>query len=63
MPPNSIDTTGLPQQVVEDIQKLVQTLRDKLARPEPKMPPVKLPLWQGTVLGPMERRELYEDGE
>ena len=63
MQPTSIDVSGLPEQVVEDIQKLVQTLRDKLTPSKRESSNATLPMWEGTVLGRMERRELYDDGE
>jgi len=58
----AIDVSGLPEQVVRDIQQLVQTIRDKVAAPKPAPAPPTLPLWEGVVLGRMERRELYDDG-
>jgi hypothetical protein len=59
-----IDVSGLPEQVVKDIQKLVQTIRDKLAVGPMQSPsPVTLPRWGGTVIGKLERREIYDDGE
>jgi hypothetical protein len=58
----TIDASGLPEQVVRDIQKLVQTIRDKIAAPKATPAPAPLPLWEGVVLGRMERRELYDDG-
>jgi hypothetical protein len=63
MQTTSIDVSGLPEPVVEDIQKLVRTLRNTLARTTPGSPPTALPRWEGAVLGRMERRELYDDGE
>jgi hypothetical protein len=62
----TIDVTGLPDQVVEDIQKLVQSIRKNLptkegpeARPSPSS--VSLPRWEGTMHGSLSRRELYDD--
>jgi len=59
----TIDVSGLPAQVVEDIQKLVQTIRTRLTEPSPFAPPTPLPLWEGEVLGRMDRRELYADAD
>jgi hypothetical protein len=60
-----IDVTGLPEQVVEDIQSLVESIRRSLpARgPQPQAGPATatLPRWEGTVLGSLSRRELYDD--
>jgi hypothetical protein len=60
-----IDVTGLPVQVVEDIQNLVDSIRRNLPAPElqTRTTPagVTLPRWDGTVLGPLSRRELYDD--
>jgi hypothetical protein len=57
-----IDVSGLPDPVIRDIQQLVQTIRDKVAMSKPTPAVAPLPLWEGVVLGRMERRELYEDG-
>jgi len=65
MRPETIDVTGLPEQVVEDIQSLVQSIRRNLPEQLPQTRPasskVALPRWEGTVLGPLSRRELYDD--
>ena len=63
---DTIDVTGLPEQVVEDIRNLVQSIRRNLSEkeepaPRPSPSSVTLPRWQGTVLGSMSRRELYDD--
>ncbi len=63
MPGTLIDVSGLPEQVVADIQKLIHTIRDKLAEPKASSSPAPLPRWDGAVLGRMERREIYDDGE
>ena len=60
----SIDVTGLPGPVVADIQKLVETIRNALPPAPPGPPaarPADLPQWEGTVLGTLTRRELYDD--
>jgi hypothetical protein len=60
-----IDVTGLPEQVVEDIQNLVESIRRSLPAqgPETRLSPtnVTLPRWDGTVQGALSRRELYDD--
>jgi hypothetical protein len=65
MQPDTIDVTGLPGQVVADIQKLVQSIRNNLApgNGQPKAPTsaVPLPRWDGTVLSSLTCRELYDD--
>ncbi len=61
MHPITIDVSGLPEQVVENIQKLVQAIREKLSESPPNIPPAPLPRWEGVVLGGMTRRELYDD--
>ncbi len=58
-----VDVSGLPEQVVNDIQKLVQSIRDKLAEHKPSTPDVTLPRWDGTLMGRLDRREIYDDGE
>jgi hypothetical protein len=61
----TIDVTGLPRPVVADIQKLVESIRNNLpaapAGSSAPSPVVELPRWQGTVLGVLTRRELYDD--
>jgi hypothetical protein len=61
----TIDVTGLPEQVVEGIQNLVQSIRRNLPaqEAETKTSPssMTLPRWEGTVLGSLSRRELYDD--
>jgi hypothetical protein len=65
MRPETIDVTGLPDQVVEDIENLVQSIRKNLPENEPKTRPglssVSLHRWEGNVLGSLSRRELYDD--
>jgi hypothetical protein len=63
----SIDVTGLYKHLVEDIRNLVQSIRRHLAdkaesgqRPSPSS--VALPQWEGTVIGSLSRRELYDVG-
>lgn len=58
----TIDVTGLPDQVVEDIQKLVQSIRMNLPEKEkPALEGISLPRWEGAVHGSLSRRELYDD--
>ncbi len=64
MPSTLIDVSGLPEQVVADMQKLVKSIRDQLTQAGGLPPtPTPLPRWDGVVLGRMERREIYDDGE
>jgi hypothetical protein len=63
MQPTTIDLSGLPEPVARDIAKLVETLREKLGEPRPAARPGILPRWEGTVLGTISRRELYDDGD
>jgi len=58
-----IDVSGLPEQVVMDIQKLVNTLRGQLPKPSSAPVKVQLPVWEGTVLGSLSRQEIYDDDE
>ena len=60
-PPSTIDVSGLPEPVVQDIARLVTTLRDNLRAGKPEVRSVPLPRWTGTVLGAMHRREFYDD--
>jgi hypothetical protein len=51
--------------VVADIRKLIESIRSTLpaGNGQPKAPAGvgQLPRWDGTVLGPLIRRELYDD--
>jgi hypothetical protein len=58
-----IDVSGLPEQVVMDIQKLVQTIREKLPAAKPAASKGELPLWDMKVIGSLSRREIYGDDD
>lgn len=58
-----IDVTGLPDQVVADLNRLVATLRKQLPTAKPTASKVDLPVWEGTVLSRMTREEIYDDTE
>ncbi|HBI45666.1 MAG TPA: hypothetical protein DDY78_22860 [Planctomycetales bacterium] len=58
-----IDVTGLPEQVVADIQKLVATLRKQLPAAKPAASKGELPLWDMKVIGSLSRREIYGDDD
>jgi hypothetical protein len=58
-----IDVSGLPEQVVMDIQKLVQTIREKLPAAQPAVSKGELPLWDMKVIGSLSRQEIYDDDD
>lgn len=65
--PELIDVTGLPEPVIRDIRKLIETLQQTQGGSAPASTetrlssPPSLPTHDGVVLGPWKRRELYED--
>lgn len=62
MPTATLDVTGLPEEVVRNLERLIQSLRAPRSEKESVESAVPLPRWDGTVLGPMHRRDLYDDG-
>jgi hypothetical protein len=62
MPTTTLDVTGLPADVIENLERLIQSLRAHQAEKKPADPAAPLPRWNGTVLGPMHRHDLYDDG-
>jgi hypothetical protein len=60
----TIDVHDLPEPVARAIEVMVQTIRTQTPRgsnPQDQSPPPQLPLWPGTVIGTLRRREIYED--
>jgi hypothetical protein len=62
----SIDVTGLPERLVREIERLVETLGEQLANTShhnggPCSTPAPLPTWEGTVVGTLSRREVCAD--
>lgn len=63
---DTIDVRGLPDPLVQAIQRMVEILRDQLqengkpaAMPAPRK--VSLPVWPGGVIGSLRREDLYGD--
>ena len=62
----TVDVSGLPEQVVEHIRSLVLSIRKNLANTagsarKPGPSKLSLPRWDGTVIESLSRRELYDD--
>jgi hypothetical protein len=57
-----IDVEGLPDEIVQALEQIVQALRERvgLGQEAPRRQ-VDLPVWPGTVLGRLTREEIYED--
>jgi hypothetical protein len=57
----AVSVEGLPEPIAQAVEVMVRMLRETLMRPRPAQPPVELPIWEGTVLTPLNRREIYGD--
>jgi hypothetical protein len=57
----TVSVEGLPEPIAQAVQVMVRMLRETVARPRPVQPPVDLPVWEGTVLTPLNRHEIYGD--
>ena len=64
---DTIDVTGLPEPVAKAIQAVVEALRDQVPNDNSRKTIEKselareLPILPGTILGPLTRKEIYED--
>lgn len=58
----SIDVQGLPEPIARAIEGMVDALRRQLNGRKPKTPPPPLPLKRGTVIGPLSREQVYDNG-
>jgi hypothetical protein len=58
----SLDLRGLPEPIAEAIVQLVEAIRQQLPAPDKaNQTPVKFPVWEGKVIGPWKRSDLYEE--
>ena len=58
----SLDLRGLPEPIAEAIVQLVEAIRQQIPTPnEVPKPPVEFPVWEGGVIGPWKRSDLYEE--
>lgn len=63
----TIDVKGLPEPVSRALQTVVEALRDQVRNEaeengaKAKKAVKDLPVWPGTVIGPLRREEIYED--
>ena len=63
---NSIDVRGLPEPLVQALQRMVQALRGELPPDTQDTPArgrqkIKLPVWPGKVIGSLSRHDIYGD--
>jgi hypothetical protein len=58
---DTIDVSGLPEPIAQQIQAMVQALREQLSEEKPDKPHVKLPVWSGSVKGALGRKQIYDD--
>lgn len=58
---NTIDVSGLPEPIAQQIEAMVQALREQLRGRKPEKQRVKLPVWRGSVKGSLRRNQIYDD--
>jgi hypothetical protein len=56
----AIDVRDLPEPVARAIRDMVEALRKQLQRPATPGEVRELPVWQGTVIGRLTRKEIYD---
>ena len=57
----AIDVEGLPEPVVQAVERMVDALRDQFRDEAGARPKVKLPTRPGKVYGRLTREEIYDD--
>ena len=58
---DTIDVSGLPEPIAQQLQAMVQALREQLSEEKPGKQRAKLPVWQGSVKGALRREQIYDD--
>jgi hypothetical protein len=58
---DTIDVSGLPEPIAQQIQAMVQALREQLSEEKPDRQRTKLPVWQGGVKGALRREQIDDD--
>jgi len=59
---STLNVTGLPPSIIVALEALVASIRLEQVRPVRRnSPPVRLPSWPGTVIGSLDREEIYRD--
>ena len=56
-----LNVEGIPQEVVDAIREVVDTLRAHFQAKRTAPPPRELPEWPGEVIEPLDRSAIYED--
>ncbi len=60
----SIDVADLPEPVAKAMAAMVESVRTQIHQSEKEqkhLQPAELPKWPGQVIGPLNRREIYDD--
>ena len=57
----TIDVSGLPEPIVQQLKAMVCILRKQLSGQKPKKQQATLPVWRGTVTGSLTRNDIYND--
>ena len=58
---DTIDVSGLPEPIAQQLQAMVQALREQLSKENTGNQRVKLPVWQGSVKSALRREQIYDD--
>ena len=57
----TIDVEGIPEPLARTFALMVQAVREQLKAEPAQRPRVKLPVHEGTVLGPITRKDIYAE--
>ena len=57
----TIDVEGIPEPVARTFAAMIQAVRAQLKAEQKRRPRVELPVHEGTILGPIARRDIYAD--
>ena len=60
---DTIDVSGLPEPIVQQLQALVQAIREQLSEENVGKRRAKLPVWQGSVKGALRREQIYDKSD
>lgn len=58
----TIDVRGLPEPFAQAIEAMVEMLRRQNNGRKPSTPPTPFPIKRGTVIEPLTREQIYDDG-
>lgn len=58
----ALDLRGLPEPIADALTLLVEAIRAQIPSPPPKSTErIDLPVWEGRVIEPWKRSDLYEE--